>query len=88
MDEIGYEASEGETLEDNNRSFPLPTSNRNQDPGSSSWEVAKKLQDFPDFFDLKKLKTIQRRNILIFFQLQKLGKSGANFETFQDLKFK
>ena len=25
MDEIGYEASEGETLEDNNRSFPLPT---------------------------------------------------------------
>ena len=42
MDEIGYEASEGETLEDNNRSFPLPTSNRDQDPGSSSWEVAKK----------------------------------------------
>ena len=46
MDEIGYEASEGETLEDNNRSFPLPSSNKDQDPGSSSWEVAKNTTGF------------------------------------------
>ena len=46
--------SEGETLEDNNRSFPLPTSNRNQDPGSSSWEVAKNTTGFSWVFRFKK----------------------------------